>query len=651
MSEVWSFIGAVALWMAISCGLWWLHRRRVRGRQNHQLEQAARAVSYVGEAQAVFDAIRSPVPLDRAPAATRDRLRAETHALLKRIQAHGAFFDKVNTLRVQIQASLGIEDHEPLSEILHLRRDLWAASEIILVEDPASFGPAFAEEAAYERFQAEAVELLFKRQDRAQADEDLMDLRLSLAHKGAESFTAELQEAIEAAREKDRLPTPAEIIAYPLAFFRAIPEALRTACAFLRSFLSYAAEAARTMRDSEAVARGASTLRQARDDWPQRLSAGFERASGAARDSATAVRRHYDFLVAAYDFQSKYEQLLQRTPEMTERGRQFIARLELAERSERLRLTSTNAAIWLARRLLSGLAHLIAAGQRLHGALRRTAPWAFAAAIIAPAPISGRRTSSFRSYRMALAAGGMSEISLEQRLRVAPSAPSHEEKLEPKTKETKTRAKKKERTAKRKSASPARIKDAPERKTPAAAKSAKTARRPEAKMAPPPPAENTKEVAAPVLEEPSDADKPELTNSAEATEERHGAVAEQKRQSFLSRLFGKSKPETGERDTDRSPISAAKTQTADVELAAETSAAAQADIPSEPPPTLMAKLSSIEEAEPEPSQESDDEPEQEARVEAEDADDPGPLTLSVMDLQAKMKPKAPQIRSFPWLRG
>ena len=33
-----------------------------------------------------------------------------------------------------------------------------------------------------------------------------------------------------------------------------------------------------------------------------------------------------------------------------------------------------------------------------------------------------------------------------------------------------------------------------------------------------------------------------------------------------------------------------------------------------------------------------------------DLTEPGPLTSSILELQSKMKPKTPQIRSFPWLR-
>jgi hypothetical protein len=414
MEDFGSLVSAVALWIGISCGLWWLHRRRTHGRQNRQIEQSRRAVALTAEAQAVFDAIRTPVPLETGAIDDDALLRGETHALLKRIQDHGGFFDRTKNLRVQIQASLGIEDHAPLSDLLHLRRDMWAASEILLVEDPTSLGETFAEPGTYERIRDEAVTLLFKAPDRAAAEEDLIDVRLSLAQDDAAQFVAALEEAVHDAREKDRLPTWSEVVAYPLAFFRAIPGALRTAYAFTQAFLSYSADAARAIRESDTMARGASRLQQAREDWPQRLSSGFERASSAARVSGSALRKHYDFLVTAYDFQTKYEGALRRAPDITERGRQFIARLELAEKSERLRLTSANAAIWVARRLVAGLAHLIAALQRMGAVLSETTAWEMGAALLAPVPSTGRHKASFPSYERALGASGLREARPER---------------------------------------------------------------------------------------------------------------------------------------------------------------------------------------------------------------------------------------------
>ena len=418
MQEIWSFGGVIALWLGISVGLWWLHRRSVHGRQRREIDQSERAAVFVAEAPAVFDAIRArPAPKHRS-ADPQAQLTADTHALLKRIQDHGAFFDRVNALRVQMQASFGVDDYQPLSEILQVRRDLWASSEIVLVEDLSSFGSSFAEEGAYERFRAEAVELMFKAPAGA-AEDDVIDLRLSLARDDAERFIVELKEAIAAARERDRMPTPAEIIAYPVAATRALPEKLRIARNFAAAFFAYSGDIARSIRDSDTMERGRRHLQTAREELPQRLSSGFERASTAARERAGNLKRHYDFLVAAHDFQAKYERVLSHAPELTERGRQFIARLDLAERSERLRLTSANVLIWVARRLIDVLAHFIAGLQILYGALSRTTPWAFAEAMVAPTPVRGRQRSAFPSFQMALAASGLNE---EREPAVAPPA-------------------------------------------------------------------------------------------------------------------------------------------------------------------------------------------------------------------------------------
>jgi hypothetical protein len=407
MQEIWSFGGVIALWLGISVGLWWLHRRSVHGRQRRELDQAERAAVFVAEAPAVFDAIRTRPAAASRSADPQAQLTADTHALLKRIQAHGAFFDRVNALRVQMQASFGVDDYQPLSEILQVRRDLWASSEIVLVEDLSSFGSSFAEEGAYERFRNEAVELMFKAL--AAAGDDVIDLRLSLAREDAERFIVELKDAIAAARERDRLPTPAEIVAYPVAAIRALPEKLRIARNFASAFFAYSGDIARSIRDSETMERGRWHLQTAREELPQRLSTGFERASRTALEQAGNLKRHYDFLVAAHDFQAKYERVLARAPELTERGRQFIARLDLAEKSERLRLTSANVLIWVARRLIDLLAHFLAGLQILYGALSRTTLWAFAAAMVAPTPVRGRQTSAFPSFQMALAASGLSE--------------------------------------------------------------------------------------------------------------------------------------------------------------------------------------------------------------------------------------------------
>lgn len=82
---------------------------------------------------------------------------------------------------------------------------------------------------------------------------------------------------------------------------------------------------------------------------------------------------------------------------------------------------------------------------------------------------------------------------------------------------------------------------------------------------------------------------------------------------------------------------------------------AEEDAPPEPLPRLQEKLSEIE------AIMQDDAGAEAGEEDAPDGDsvdggtelpeDPGPLTLSLMELQARTAPKPPQIRAFPWLRG
>ncbi len=230
MNEFLSFFGVIALWVAVSYGLWWITQRRRGIGEDRHLALSRQAEAKAGEAQAVFDAIRTEPLKDVSGAA----LTKATHALLKRIQEHGDYFDDVNTLRQRIGRALG-EDCAPLAEILHIRRDLWAASEIVLIEDARALGSEFAESSEYERLRGEALRLLF-RPGKAADGEDLLDLRLALAREEAATFVADVETAMRLLREQERLPTTAEIVAYPVAAARALPGQIRSARAQVAAF-------------------------------------------------------------------------------------------------------------------------------------------------------------------------------------------------------------------------------------------------------------------------------------------------------------------------------------------------------------------------------------------------------------------------------
>lgn len=83
-------------------------------------------------------------------------------------------------------------------------------------------------------------------------------------------------------------------------------------------------------------------------------------------------------------------------------------------------------------------------------------------------------------------------------------------------------------------------------------------------------------------------------------------------------------------------------------------------MPAETRPRLLSKLADIPAEEPAAAGDDEEEsgsssaPADEWESDAEEAEsdgDPGPLTLSVMEVQAKLTPRPSQIRSFPWLRG
>ena len=653
MSDFLALGGTIAIWLAISFALWLGRRFWIRSRQNRRLKHAASAAQLVRRAGQVFDTIRTPSPPDTVSTNSRAYLRSETHALLARIQQQGGYFDQVNSLRVNIQAVIGVEDHKGLSDILDLRRDLWAGSEIVLVEDPAQFGRTFADEGSFERLQAEAVRTLFKFPELTEAGEDVIGLRVALAIQEADHFEAELAAAVAEARERDRLPTPAELAAYPVGWVKKIPPVLAAIAAFARAFYAQASEMSRRIRGSETVTRGTARMRQIGEDWPQRLSDGLQRATVAARDNAVTLRKHYEFLAAAHDFKGKYQTLIQRAPELSDRSRQFISRLELAERSERLRLTSANAAIWAVRKAVDGLAHVIAFLRNIYARLQATPPYALASAMLAPAPVRGRRIPVFRSYRRALAANGLHEPVSRPVLLIAEVPKAAGAGKRTKSTEGKRLSGKTEKQRRpRKSAEKRSTKRAKRENAVASKKAPKAprARKPEKKIEP----------AAPAQAKIVNCAVSELASSPASSERQSAGAKGKKRGSFLGRMFRSRSSKDGKVDHQSDERLNGKLQ--DVQVESDTSSetgASLLDDPIEPAISLLDKLTSIDETE---DMKASDQPidagagadsgatVSEAQDTEEEAGAFAPLTQSLMELQGKAKPSTPQIKAFPWLR-
>jgi hypothetical protein len=158
------------------------------------------------------------------------------------------------------------------------------------------------------------------------------------------------------------------------------------------------------------------------------------------------------------------------------------------------------------------------------------------------------------------------------------------------------------------------------------------------RAAPPEPATTSPVSAAPSEHAPEPAAVPPPQAETWPIEPPVPRRAPEKRRSFFDRLFGRKPPEW----TIAELLAAAleREEAAEPPVGAETR-------PAETAPTLLAKLSELpEEHFPEETEDAQDEP----RAEDEAAEDTGSLTSSVMEVQARLAPKAP-IRSFPWLRG
>lgn len=472
MEQALSVLGVIAVWLVLSVGSWRLHRLHAHRRQRRRLALANEAWMRVREAPEIFADIRAAGAASGAADA-----QTAANALLSRVRDYSDYFDDVSALRAELARVLGRDDCPPLTEILDIRRDIWAAADVLLIDDPAVFGDAFDEPGSYAAFCEDAEDLLFL--DGPPVAEDPMVLRLALADEDMQTFVSGVESEIADERERERLPTVREIIAYPVAWVQAVPRLLaalgrglarvgrvlvaggglaaRAGAWALRGFRALATRAPKViatlfgalraglarlqeiarrpgaavvragrgigralarvpgyaragvsgvagLRHSPLFARAAAVLRRAGDSLPGQMSQGFARAAEMARDvrararSATANARdrarsfeaselglHYDFLIKAHGLRQRYADVLRRAPELSETGREFIARLELEKRSERLRLGTAKLRRRARLELVRILSVTIAALERLRDRLA-DAP--------APAPQNAARLAS-----------------------------------------------------------------------------------------------------------------------------------------------------------------------------------------------------------------------------------------------------------------
>ncbi|RIA55314.1 hypothetical protein [Dichotomicrobium thermohalophilum] len=460
MQQITSVIGVIAVWLGLSVGAWWLHRLYAHRKQRRKLALANEAWMRVREAPEIFADIRAAgMAIDAADG------QARTHALLSRVRDYSDYFDDVSALRAELSRALKRDDCPPLTEILNLRRDMWAAADVLLIDDPAVFGEAFSEPGSYEEFCRDAEDLLFL--DAAPLKDDPIALRLSLADEDMQTFVSGVEGEIADERERERFPTLREIIAYPVSWLRAVPRGLawgarmtaragralgrlavnagriasaigaalwqvvrqvpgaiaktarglsaliarrpsvrfpegraaaigagvRSAAKRAPAYAKAAGRGVASVRHHPAVERIAASMRRAGDRFPDQVAQGLSRAAEMARDvrarakaatfhasgrarefEAGELGLHYDFLVKAHSLRQRYADMLRRAPELTETGRQFIARLELEKRSERLRLGTAKLRRRARLELVRLLTLLIAVLERLRDRLADAPP-------------------------------------------------------------------------------------------------------------------------------------------------------------------------------------------------------------------------------------------------------------------------------------
>ncbi len=231
------------------------------------------------------------------------------------------------------------------------------------MDDIRSLGPELADAASYEKFRAEAQQLLFKNDDILVAEgSDPVELRLGIAREEVSSFCGEVDKAIAETLEKGRFPTLTEIIDVPLSLVRGVLIGLREARYLLTDAGATAQGLLRAISEKGLKA-AAEELRRSRIELPGQFATAFERAGGLARKGGEGLKRHYEFVLEAQELRARYAELLALAPEVTEKGKQFLTRLELERRAEQLRETSSDAVDWLRQSLVVAIAYLIAALQ------------------------------------------------------------------------------------------------------------------------------------------------------------------------------------------------------------------------------------------------------------------------------------------------
>jgi hypothetical protein len=291
-----SFLAALmVLWMAVSVLLWLFYRifRRHAGLKQERL--LASAIRLVEEGACLYGALRMRASKRGAArgnyphAAGKPGKTLDVRSLLNEVEAQSAYFERVNAAKKRIQQKFNVPDFPALSEILQIRRDFWAASEIILRERNQELGPELGDAQSCQTLQAEARALLFK-EGAAPPERDSVELRLAIAREGAVAFQAEAARAVAAELEKSRLPSAAEIIAVLWRLVKAGSAGLRQASHLLGDAAATGRSLASAMSLKE-LKGAAEELRQARTGMPGKCATA-ERGGGLVEQGGQGLKQN-----------------------------------------------------------------------------------------------------------------------------------------------------------------------------------------------------------------------------------------------------------------------------------------------------------------------------------------------------------------------
>ena len=192
--KTFSFLAALmVLWLAVSFLLWLFYRifRRHDGLKQERL--LASAIGLIEEGACLYGALRMRASkrvtargnYPHAAGTPKETLKEDVRSLLNEVEAQSAYFERVNAAKKRIQQKFNVPDFPALSEILQIRRDFWAASEIFLMEGIQELGPELGDAQSCETFQAEARALLFKEGAALPANaRDSVELRLASCARG-----------------------------------------------------------------------------------------------------------------------------------------------------------------------------------------------------------------------------------------------------------------------------------------------------------------------------------------------------------------------------------------------------------------------------------------------------------------------------------